>query len=53
MDNKKQKDIFLSSEGDQWFFRNKEDTDNYVPKNDPLLIKIKSFIPKLLIIISA
>ena len=36
----KQKDVFLSSEGDQWYSRNKEGTDKYSSENDLLLKEI-------------
>jgi len=40
MGDKKQKDTFLASEGDQWYLRNKENSDNYQPEDDRLLREI-------------
>lgn len=45
MKDKKQKEVFLDSEGDNWYHRNKEFNYKNEGKNDLLLGEITSFVP--------
>ena len=46
MNKLKQKEVFLNSEGDKWFFRNKESLENTSLDKDYLFQEIVSFYPE-------
>jgi ubiquinone/menaquinone biosynthesis C-methylase UbiE len=47
MSKLKQKDVFLNSEGDKWFYRNKESLENNSLENDYLFKEIVSVFPEI------
>ena len=47
MNKLKQKDVFLNSEGDKWFYRNKESLENNSLENDYLFKEIVSVFPEI------
>ena len=47
MNKLKQKDVFLNTEGDKWFYRNKESLENNSLENDYLFKEIVSVFPEI------